>query len=379
MRRDKERVRPMKIDGRLIKKIDFTLILVIVLICIIGILMVGSATHNYVGGSRGFIKTQISSIILGICAIVFIMFFDYNTFARFYIPIYIICNGMLLAVLVFGKGKETWGANRWLRIAGFQFQPADFVKIGIVICLAKIIVDNKDNIHQLSTVIKLVAFTAVPMVLILAQPDLGTTMAFAFFGFGMLFIAGLRYKHILISGLLGILSLPFLWMKLEGYQRTRILVFMNPEMDPMGSGYHILQSKLAVGSGMLFGKGLFKGSQTQYGFLPERHNDFIFSVIAEELGFIGVAVLILLYAIMLIRCINIARDAKDDFGAYLVIGNTFMLAFHIFANIAMTIGLMPVTGKPLPLVSYGGTFMLANMIAIGLILNVNMRRDKINF
>ncbi|KAB3529275.1 rod shape-determining protein RodA [Alkaliphilus serpentinus] len=369
----------MKIDGRLIKKIDFTLIVVIALICVIGVLMIGSATHNYVGGSQGFIKTQISSIILGIIAIIFIMFFDYNTFARFYIPIYILCNGLLLAVLIFGKGKETWGANRWLRIAGFQFQPADFVKIGIIICLAKIIVDNKDTIHQVSTILKIGAFVAVPMVMILIQPDLGTTMAFAFFSFGMLFVAGLRYKHILISGLLGIISLPFIWMGLEDYQRTRILVFMNPEMDPMGSGYHILQSKLAVGSGMIFGKGLFKGSQTQYGFLPERHNDFIFSVIAEELGFIGVAVLILLYAIMLFRCIAIAREAKDDFGAYLVIGNTFMLAFHIFANIAMTIGLMPVTGKPLPLVSYGGTFMLANMMAIGLILNVNMRRDKINF
>ncbi len=369
----------MKIDGRLIRKIDFSLIVVVLIICILGVVMVGSATHNLVSGSNRFIRTQIISIILGLIAIVFILFFDYNTFARFHLPIYIICNALLLAVLVFGSGSETWGADRWIRIAGFQFQPADFVKIGIIICISKMLVDHKDSLHKLSTLLKIGAYVLLPMALIARQPDLGTTMAFAFFTFGMLFIAGLKYKYIFIAGIVGILSMPLAWLGLKDYQKTRIMVFLNPEIDPTGDGYHILQSKLAVGSGMLFGKGLFKGSQTQYGFLPERQTDFIFSVLAEELGFIGAGALLILYGIMLYKCIKIAREAKDDFGAYLVTGLSFMLAFHIFANIAMTIGLMPVTGKPLPLVSYGGTFMLSNMIAIGLILNVNMRRDKINF
>ncbi len=370
----------MKIEGRLIKKIDGTLILIVLAICFIGVLMVGSATATHPLGREGFIKTQVASIILGVITVVIIMLFDYNSFARFHVPIYVLCNALLVAVILFGTGMEKWGANRWIRIGGFQFQPSDFVKIGIIICLARIIDDNKDSLHKPATLAKIIGYVAVPMLMILKQPDLGTTMSFVFFVFGMLFTAGLKYKYIIITGIAGLLSIPLAWIGLlKDYQKDRIMVFLNPESDPMGKGYQIIQSKLAVGSGMIFGKGIFKGSQTQFGFLPEKQTDFIFSVLAEELGFIGVAVLIILYILMLQRCIKIAKEAKDDFGTYLVMGYTFMLGFHIFANIAMTIGLMPVTGKPLPLVSYGGTFMLTNMMAIGVILNVNMRRDKINF
>lgn len=372
-------MRAIKIDGRLIRKMDYSLIVIVLIICILGVVMVGSATRNLSVGSERFIRTQVVSLVLGVLAIVFVLLFDYNTFARFHIPIYILCNVLLVTVLVFGSGSERWGADRWIRIGGFQFQPSDFVKIGMIICISKLLVDYKDVLHKPSTLFKIGAYALVPMVLIARQPDLGTTLAFVFFIFGMLFIAGLKYKYILIAGITGILSLPLVWLGLKEYQRWRILVFINPEIDPSGKGYHILQSKLAVGSGMLFGKGLFNGSQTQYGFLPERQTDFIFSVLAEELGFVGVAFLLVMYGIMLFKCINIAKEAKDDFGTYLATGFTFMLAYHIFSNIAMTIGLMPVTGKPLPFVSYGGTFMLSNMIALGLILNVNMRRDKINF
>ncbi|WP_026477144.1 rod shape-determining protein RodA [Alkaliphilus transvaalensis] len=370
----------MKLEGRLIKKIDYKLILIVIAICLIGVIVVGSATATHALGRENFMKTQVISIILGIVTIAVIMFFDYSTFARFHIPIYVACNGLLLATLLFGTGAERWGANRWIRIGGFQFQPSDFVKIGIIVCVAKMIDDHKDSLHKLSTLMKILAYAGLPMVLILRQPDLGTTMAFAFFIFGMLFVAGLNYKYIIITGIVGIISIPLAWIGvLKDYQKDRIMVFLNPELDPMGKGYQIIQSKLAVGSGMIFGKGLYQGSQTQFGFLPEKQTDFIFSVLAEEFGFIGVAILIILYMLMLKRCINIAKEAKDDFGSLLVMGYTFMLGFHIFANIAMTIGLMPVTGKPLPLVSYGGTFMLTNMMAIGVILNVNMRRDKINF
>lgn len=369
----------MKIDGRLIKKIDYKLLAIVLLICVYGVMMIGSATSTM--GSEGFIKTQVVSIALGLVAIVVILFFDYHTFARFHIPIYLLCNLLLVAVIFFGAGGESWGASRWIRIGGFQFQPSDFVKIGIIICVARIIVNHKETINKPTTLLKILVYSAVPMALIFKQPDLGTTMAFAFFIFGMLFAAGLNYKYILTTAITGALGIPIVWVLgiLKDYHKDRILVFLNPEMDPMGKGYQIIQSKLAVGSGMIFGTGLFKGSQTQFGFLPEKQTDFIFSVMAEEMGFIGVSILIALYIFMLLRCINIAREAKDDYGALLVTGCTFMLAFHIFANIAMTIGLMPVTGKPLPFISYGGTFMLSNMIAIGLILNVNMRRDKINF
>ncbi|MBU5677101.1 rod shape-determining protein RodA [Alkaliphilus sp. MSJ-5] len=368
----------MKIDTRLFKKIDFGLIVVVLLICIIGVIAVGSATYSL--GSERYIRTQIISILLGIGAIVAIMFIDYNTFGRMYIPIYIICNAMLLAVFIFGEGSESWGADRWIRIGSFGFQPADFAKLGIIICLAKVLDDKKDMLHKPMVLLKVLLFAGFPMVLILAQPDLGTTLIFAAFVFGMLFIAGLKYKYIVIAMVAGIVTAPLAWFGvLHPYQRSRILIFLNPEQDPMGEGYHTLQSRVAVGAGMFWGKGLFNGTSNQFGFLPEKHTDFIFSVIAEELGFLGVTVLIVLYAIMLYKFVKIAREAKDDFGSYLVTGVTFMIAFHIFLNIAMTIGLAPVTGKPLPFVSYGGTFMLTNMIALGIVLNVNMRRDKINF
>lgn len=344
----------------------------------IGLVMIASATHNL--GYERFIKTQIVSIAMGFIAIIIILFIDYKTLARLYIPIYIFSNLMLVAVLIFGTGSEQWGADRWIRIGGFQFQPSDFAKIGIIICLAKIIDDNKESIHELPTLAKIIGFSAIPMVLVARQPDLGTTMAFVFFTLGMIFTAGLKYRQILVTGIIGIISIPLAWIGfLQDYQKNRIMTFLNPDLDPMGTGYHAIQSRMAVGNGMLFGKGLFRGTQSQYGFLPEKHTDFIFSVLAEELGFVGAGVLILLYIIMLIKCINIAKEAKDDLGAYIVTGVVFMLGFHIFANIGMTIGLMPVTGKPLPFVSYGGTFMLSNMMALGLVLNVNMRRDKINF
>lgn len=368
----------MKIDSKLVKKINFSLIMVVLAICVIGIVMISSATYTL--GYERFIRTQVVSIVMGLIAIIVILFIDYNTLAKFYIPIYIFSNLLLVAVLLFGTGAERWGANRWIRIGGFQFQPSDFAKIGIVICLAKMLDDNKDSMHKISTLGKIFFFAGIPMVLIYVQPDLGTTMAFAFFTLGMIFIAGLQYKHIFITGIAGLLAAPVAWFFiLRDYHKERIITFLNPNLDPMGKGYHAIQSRMAVGNGMFFGKGLFQGTQSQFGFLPEKHTDFIFSVLAEELGFVGVTILILLYGIMLIKCINIARDAKDDFGAYIVTGITFMIAFHVFANIGMTIGLMPVTGKPLPFVSYGGTFMLSNMMALGLVLNVNMRRDKINF
>lgn len=369
----------MKLDARLIKKIDYKLILVVLMLCCFGLVIISSATATM--GSEGFIKTQVISMVLGMISIVIILFFDYHTFARFHIPIYLLCNGLLFAVIAFGAGAESWGASRWIRIGGFQFQPVDFVKIGMIICIARMIVENKDQINQPLTLLKILAYAGVPMALIYKQPDLGTTLAFAFFIFGMLFVAGLNYKYIIGTAIFGIIALPVAWMTgiLYDHQKQRILTFLNPSLDPKGDGYQILQSKMAVGSGMLFGKGLYQGTQTQFGFLPEKQTDFIFSVVAEETGFIGVMILLALFFFLLFRCIRIAREAKDDYGMILVTGFTFLLAFHIFANIAMTIGLMPVTGKPLPFISYGGTFMLSNMIAIGFILNVNMRRDKINF
>ncbi|MDR5659417.1 rod shape-determining protein RodA [Serpentinicella sp. ANB-PHB4] len=367
----------MQIKNKMIKKMDFTLVAVILIICVLGVFMVGQAT----GWSESHIRTQVASVLIGFAAIIVILFIDYNQFAKFYVPIYILSNLLLVAVLVFGTGDEQWGARRWIRIGGFGFQPSDFVKIGMIICIAKMLSDHKENLNKPVTILKILVVAAIPMALVARQPDLGTTMAFVIFTFGMFFVAGLKYKYIIYTALGAIVSAPLIWLGLEGYQKDRILIFLNPELDPMGRGYQIIQSKITVGSGQFFGLWVTDIERYfhEYGFLPEKHTDFIFSITAQILGFAGVFLLLICYMILLIRCIDVAREAKDDFGAYMATGVTFMLAFHIFANIAMTIGLMPVTGKPLPFVSYGGTFMLSNMIAIGLVLNVNIRRYKINF
>ncbi|OPJ56748.1 rod shape-determining protein RodA [Alkalithermobacter paradoxus] len=382
-------------SNKILKKIDFGLIAVVAAICIMGLMMIASATTDEETlrqilskgivrqivneGAFRHVMVQGASLLIGVVVIAIILLFDYNVLGKYYIPIYVVSNALAVATLLFGTGKEQWGANRWIRIGGFGFQPSDFVKIGIIISLAKIVADNKDSINNPYVLAKILAFAGLPTVLILRQPDLGTAMAFVTFTFGILFIAGVNYKYILIAIATGIASLPFAWISLKSYQRDRIMVFLNPGLDPTGKGYHIIQSKLAIGSGKFFGRGLFKGVHNKAGFLPEKHTDFIFSMLVEELGFLGSSILILLYGILFWKCINIARKTKDDFGSYLVIGVTCMLAFHVFANIGMTMGLMPVTGKPLPFVSYGGTFMLSNMIALGLVLNVNMRSNKINF
>ena len=369
----------MKPDMKLIKKIDISLIILVLLICAYGVVVISSAALNHRLGAGTFVTSQIRSIVMGFVAMGVTVTINYKTLKRLALPIYIISNLLLILVLVAGTGAEEWGANRWIRFGGFGFQPADFVKLGLIICLAKMADDYRDYLDSPGVLLRIAMFMALPLGLIMMQPDLGTSIIIMAFTFGILYMAGLKYRYIFGALGAGLLSLPVLWNFLEGYQKNRILIFLNPEMDPMGDGYQIIQSKRAVGAGMLRGQGLYQGTQSQYGFLPERHTDFIFSVIAEELGFVGVTVLMLLFFVLLVKCIMIAVNAKDYFGMYLVIGVVFMLAFHIIINVGMTIGLFPVTGKPLPFISHGGTFMLTNFIAIGLVLNVNMRRDLINF
>jgi rod shape determining protein RodA len=372
-------VETMKPDMKLVKKIDFGLIILVIVLCIYGVVAISSAALNHRLGVGTFVQSQIQSILVGLVAMAVTVAIDYKTIKRLALPIYVISILLLIWVLVAGTGAEEWGANRWIRIGGRGFQPADFVKLGLIICLAKIAEEHKDFLHSPATLIKIGLFMALPMGLIMMQPDLGTTIIILAFTVGILYMAGLQYRYLFAALVMGLVTLPVFWHYLEDYQKSRILIFLNPEMDPMGAGYQIIQSKRAVGSGMMWGQGLYQGTQSQYGFLPERHTDFIFSVIAEELGFIGTAFLMALFFILLVKCIKIAMNARDDFGMFLVIGVVFMLAFHIIINIGMTIGLFPVTGKPLPFISHGGTFMLTNFIAIGLVLNVNMRRDIINF
>lgn len=383
------------------KKFDYILFITVILLNFYGLLVISSATISTKTGylqliknnelqfrllrllqesfSLPFFQKQLVAFIIGLIAILFLVFFNYDNFSKLSIPIYIMCNILLVIVLIFGFGEDEVGARSWLRIGGFTFQPAEIVKIGIIISLAKIIDDNKEKINELATLFKVLIFAFIPIGLILMQPDFGTAFVFIFFVGIMLFVAGLDFKYILYSTVAGLISTPIIWLSLKDYQKNRILVFLNPDLDAMGAGYQVIQSKIAIGSGKILGRGLFNGVQTQYGFVPEKHTDFIFAVIVEELGLIGGIILLLLYFIMLYRLIRIARNAKDLFGSLIVVGITSMFTFHILENIGMTIGLMPVTGIPLPFISYGANFLLTNMINIGLALSIGLRKDRISF
>ncbi len=366
------------IDKRLIKNIDLSIIIAVLLLVIIGIVAITSATGIAHGSSSNYIKVQVIAFTLGIIGIIVVLFFDYNTFGEEEKIIYAINILLLVMVLVFGK--EIKGSKSWLVFGPLSFQPSEIVKIGFILTFAKQLEKKEQALNSVKALVQLFLYLAPILVLILIQPDFGTGLVFIFFTFFMLYAAGLNYKYILGVTASGIISVPLLWFYyLKPYQKWRILVFLNPELDPLGSGYHVIQSKIAIGSGQFIGKGLFKGTQNNLGFIPERHTDFIFSIIGEEFGLIGSITIILLFFWLIMRCMYIAKISKDSYGKYITIGIMSMFLFHVLENIGMTIGIMPVTGIPLPFISYGGSSLLTNMIAIGLVLNVGMRRQVIRF
>ncbi|WMM25757.1 rod shape-determining protein RodA [Tissierella sp. MB52-C2] len=359
------------------KNFDYILFFTMILLCGYGLLMIMSATLSY--GTMSNVKTQGIATILGLVLIAILVLLDYEFLGKLYIPIYVICNLLLIAVLIFGIGEDQWGARSWLKIGPVRFQPAEFVKIGLIISLAKFIDNHKDRINEPFILLKILGFAFLPVVLILMQPDAGTAMVFVFFIAAMLFIAGVQWKYIGYALSLGLLSLPVLWFKLDQYQKDRIFNFIDPERDLSNSGYQAMQGRVAIGSGKIFGRGLFEGVYTQFNYIPEKQTDYIFAVIVEELGLIGGLGLIILYFIMLNRFIIIARKSKDLFGSLMIVGFAAMFLFHIWENIGMTIGLMPITGIPLPFMSYGGTFQLSNMICIGIILSISVHREELTF
>ena len=365
-------------DKKLLKNIDVGIIISMILLFAGGIVAIASATGVTHGGSLNHIKIQSVAFILGMIAIIIILFFDYNTFGDMSKLIYAVSIILLVAVLIFGK--EVKGSKSWFDLGLVNFQPSEIVKIGFILSFAKLLEKREGTLDTIKGIIPIILYIVPIIGLILLQNDFGTALVFIFFIAFMVFAAGMSYKFILGTGVLAVLSLPLLWFKFFGdYQKKRILVFFNPELDKLGSGYHVIQSKIAIGSGQFTGKGLFRGTQNNLGFIPERHTDFIFSVIGEELGLIGSVIIIFLFMLLITRCIYIARISKDSYGKYICIGIMALLLFHVLENIGMTIGIMPVTGIPLPFVSYGGSSLLTNMISVGLVLNVGMRRQVIRF
>lgn len=367
------------LNRRLLKNLDFITIVVTCLIILISLVIIGSATHiNTPSEDRYWYVQRQGVFALANFLFIFIMLhFDYKSLGRYANILYIINLVMLLAVMF--VGQSALGAQRWIQIGPINLQPSEFSKLIMIIALANLLDKKTGKLNTFKEIIPVFIYVGVPFLLVLKQPDLGTSLVFLAILFGMIFVAGISTRHLMIIFGAGAAFMPIFWHFLKDYQKKRLTVFIDPNVDPLGSGYHIIQSKIAIGSGMLFGKGLFGGTQSQLNFLPENHTDFIFAVIGEELGFVGAVIILMLYFILLYRGIKIAGAAKDNFGTLLATGITSMLTFHVLVNVGMTAGIMPVTGIPLPLMSYGVSSLTTNMISIGILLNIYMRRQKIMF
>lgn len=353
---------------------DKFLFITVIIAALYGIIAIFSATRSL--GTNSNVIIQSASLFLGLCALIALTLFDYEQLDLFLKPIAGVCLFLLILVLIIGK-SDGWGAQSWIRLGPVGIQPAEIAKIGFIITFSYHLDKVSDRINEPKNVFFLLIHLAVPVALILLQPDAGSAMVFIFTFIVMMFLAGLSFKYIVPALGLGIISLPLIYyFLLSEYQQHRIQVFFNPEMDKLGSGYNVIQSKIAVGSGQFFGKGFLNGTQNQLGFLPTKHTDFIFSVISEEFGFIGAAIVIILLFAIISRCLKTASNSISPFGKYLCIGVAAMLIFHTVENIGMCIGLMPVTGIPLPFFSYGGSSLITNCIAIGLVMSVSYHSLK---
>lgn len=364
-------------DRRLLKNFDYQLLLIVLAICFYGLLVISSATRGAGAESFVYLQKQIISMGIGIFAILVIISIDYLDFYRLSWYLYafnFLCLGLVLFI-----GREGGGSYRWIDLKVMDFQPSEMAKIIIIITLARLLVEQKERLSNPAQLIPLFLHVLIPMILIFLQPDLGTALVFVVIFLGMLYMAGVPVKNLLIVIGSGIAAFPLLWFKLMDYQKMRLIVFFNPDIDPLNHGYQLTQSMIAIGSGGLTGKGLFAGTQARLQFLPEQHTDFIFSVLGEELGFLGGVLLLVLYLLLIYRILKIASFSKESFGSLICTGVATMLTFQILVNVGMTLSIMPVTGLPLPFMSYGGNSMLMNMISIGFVLNVGMRRHKIQF
>lgn len=361
------------LDRRLITHFDFGLLFLIFLFSLIGVGAIFSATHFAEGPSSTLYFKQLTWIGLAFLALLTTIAIHYRTLQRYAYLLYSI--SILLLLVVSMIGKVGMGARRWIAIGPLIIQPSEIAKIALILALSRYISDIQERGgFSAGRYLNIAAIVGLPLFLILRQPDLGTALMLMSIALTLIFVAGVPIRPLLIAFGLLIGSAPFLWRFLKEYQKQRILVFLRPDMDPSGSGYHIIQSKIAIGSGGLFGKGILQGTQSQLRFLPEQHTDFIFSVIAEEMGFIGALILILLFAYFVFKGIDIALKTEDLFGTLLVTGITSMIAYYVFINIGMTSGIFPVVGVPLPFISYGGSSLITLFIGTGLILNVRMRR-----
>lgn len=362
-------------DRRLLQHFDWILLILLILIAGISVANLYSATAAIrdAGGSQIFVK-QIYWYIIGFSVLLLMTTFDYHLLERFAFPAYLLTFGLLIMVLI--KGEVHSGSQRWLEFGGFRFQVSELAKIVLVLTLAKYFseqgMDRASRLRDLWQPFLLIAF---PCVLVGIEPDLGTALLLAIVSFSIILFTKVHRNSLLILFTASLSAAPLMWFFMfEEYQQRRILSFLSPNADPLGASYHVNQSKIAIGSGLFRGRGFLEGTQTRLHFLPEQHTDFVFSVLAEEWGFMGGIILLSLYLLLILWGINIAKNSMDRFGSLLALGIVAIIFWQLFINVGMITGLLPVVGIPLVLLSYGGSSIVMTMAGMGLLMNISMRR-----
>lgn len=390
------------LDARLLKRLDWLLFGVVLALSLGGLVMIYSATRSPEAAGlsppSAYAQKQLLWLLVSLAAFAITIFFDYEKTARWHLPFYVIAVGLLVAVLKIGFAPT--GATSWITLGSFRLQPSELAKIAVILSLANFLARRMEAVGSVGVVLKSLLLAGVPVLLVLLQPDFGTALVIVAVWFGSVYLAGAKAKHLVTVLACGVAVFAAMWnldrlpadqmrprvvgkmishAALKDYQKRRLTVFLNPQADPLGAGYHIIQSRVAIGSGQTWGRGLFRGTQSRLRFIPERHTDFIFSVVGEELGLAGAGAMLMMFLFLFWRGLRIARQARDPLGSLLASGAVSMLIFHTVVNVSMSVNIMPITGIPLPFVSYGGSNLLVSFIAFGLLQNVHMRRDKLIF
>ena len=373
----------LRIDRRLISNMDWISVGIVLVIAAAGISTIYSATRPVFGSIQpGFYIKQTYWLMLGIAAMGMVVAVDYNWYNRMAYYLYGVGLVLLLAVLIMGRAGM--GAQRWLSIGPIGIQPSELFKLAYIMALARYFAASEGSMDARTLGIGFAALALPPLILVLVQPDLGTSLVLLAVFCALALVRGLQRRLAVIVLAVMLISIPFLgsiaWENLQPYQKHRIISFVNPGSESAGAlSYHVTQSKVAVGSGGMFGKGYLKGTQGPFRFLPEKHTDFIFAVFAEERGFVGCMIILLLFVTLLLRAVGASSLAKDAFGKYMCLGVVFLITMHCFVNIGMTMGLAPVVGLPLPFMSYGGSAMLTDCMSVGLVIGVRARRFELFF
>ena len=356
-----------------IKNLDYVLLISIVLLSVISVLVMYSTD----GGEILFhTKNHFVKLVVFFPLMIFIAFFNIKFWHNFSYLIYFIVILLLIYVSFFGIKSS--GSQRWMDLYLFVLQPSELMKVAIILCLAKYYHRLKiENVNSFASIVVVLSMILIPVIFVISQPDLGTSILIALSGLIILWLGGVKIKYFVYSFFTFLISLPFIISFLKPYQKLRILTFLNPDRDPLGAGYQIIQSKIAIGSGGLDGKGFLKGTQSYLDFLPEKHTDFIFTLFSEEFGFIGSIALLILYSIIIFRIVRIGSISRSNFARLFCFGYAFAIFIYIVVNLSMVLGLLPIVGSPLPIMSYGGSSMLATMIGFGIVLSAKINHNQI--